>query len=147
MSSISYEDNSEVTRNISLLWIILYLQLHLFVAQIFWYENSYLYLRLAFLTFLIVVLGIKRETLQLRDIFFGRWLRGRKDWIIAVLFILLVLAFRIVLSLLFHFVMEPFTPTTCFMIAIVPLSMKRLCFVGFFWVHCWLTCRVNPGQR
>jgi membrane protease YdiL (CAAX protease family) len=132
MSFASHEDKAEVTRNISPLWIILYLPLHQFVAQTFCYENCFLYLRVAFLTLLIVVLLIKRETVQLRDIFFGRWLHDRNDWIMAFVFISLVLVFRIILALSFQFTMEPLTPMAYIMIAIVPAINEEIVFRGLF---------------
>lgn len=132
MSSAPCEPNVEAAWRISPLWIVLYLPVHQFVAQTASCSNAFLYLRLAFLALVALVLFIRKETVQLSAIFIGRRPRGRRDWIAAGAFLGAVLTVRIILSLLFHFTMPPFTAAAYAMIAIIPPINEEIVFCGLF---------------
>jgi len=132
MSTTAHEPGAEGARNISPLWIVLYLPLHQFIAQTVFGNFVFFYLRVAFLALVVVVLLCRRETAQLRDIFIGRWPHGRRDWMIAGGFIVLVCVLRFFESRLFHSGMEPLTALSFIEEAIVPPINEEIVFRGLF---------------
>ena len=91
MSLSSSVPRPEPARSISLLWIVLSLPVHHFVAQTVQYENAFICLRLAFLVCFVAVLLVRGESIQIRDAFMaGGW----RDWIAAFVYIVLAVALR-----------------------------------------------------
>lgn len=115
---------------ISPLWVLIYLPLYQLVAQTTQYPNSYLYLRLIFLSVIVLVLMFSRRKSSIYTIFIGRWLRGGKDWLAAGICLLSVLAIQEILSRSFHFRKED--PATYFNIAITAPIVEEVVFRGVF---------------
>jgi membrane protease YdiL (CAAX protease family) len=122
----------EPARSISLLWIVLYLPAHHFVAQTVQYENAFICLRLAFLVCFVAVLLVRGESIQIRDAFIGRWLHGRRDWMVASVYILLAVALREAVAHAFQYRKEAFSPTTYVMMAVAAPLNEEIVFRGVF---------------
>ena len=115
---------------ISPLWILLYLPVHQFVAQTIQYPNSFLYLRLVFLSVIVVTLMFSGRSSSVYTIFIGRWLQDRKDWIAAAICLLLVFLTQELVNWIFHFRKED--PSMYFCIAITAPIDEEIVFRGVF---------------
>ena len=95
-------------------------------------NNCFLLLRLGFLTLVVATLLIQRDAIQIRDIFFGRWLYGRRDWVTALVFVIILVLLRLTVSWLFHFDPGPFTPENFAWEAIIGPINEEIVFRGLF---------------
>lgn len=125
-----FQYRGSLTHRISPLWVLIYLPVHQFIAQTVRYENEFLFLRVAFLILVVVTLILKHESSQIRDIFIGRWLRGWRDWMAAVICLLLVLGMQEFLSRLFHYRKEE--PSAYALLAIAAPINEEVVFRGLF---------------
>ena len=123
---------NKTARPISLLWMLLYLPLHLLVFQFPVVNNCFLFLRLGFLTLVVGALLFRRNAIQIRDIFFGRWLHGRRDWAMALVFVIMLVLLRLMVSWLFHFSPPPLTLDNFVWEAIIPPINEEIVFRGLF---------------
>lgn len=114
----------------SLWWVILYTGLHQLIDQILTGDYVFLYLRILFIVALVGVLARQGKMEAIRSIFLGRWLTRRKDWILAIGFILAVLVLRFAVSSVFHFKPSPATLNDFIMMAIVPSINEEIVFRG-----------------
>ena len=115
---------------LSLWWVILYLGLHLLVGQIFFGPYVFLFLRVLFILVAVGVLLRRRNWEALRGIFLGRWLTGRKDWILALGFTVSILVSRMVLSSVFGSQSSPPTLNEFLLTAMVPAINEEIAFRG-----------------
>ena len=125
-----FQSQAKPAPRLSFIWILIYLPLHQFIAQILRLDNAFLWLRVAFMLLVFVVLLLKQEGSQIREICIGRWLSKRSDWIAAGMCLLLVLVTQVFLSQMFHYRKE--TSSEYFMLAIAAPTNEEILFRGLF---------------
>jgi membrane protease YdiL (CAAX protease family) len=125
-----FQSRANLAPRISPLWVLVYLPLHQFIAQTTQCKNAFLYLRVAFLIVVCATLILRQESSQLKDIFIGRWLKSRMDWVAGGLCLLLVLGTQEILARLFHYRREE--PSAYLLLAIAAPINEEVIFRGLF---------------